>query len=102
MWEVRCRAGRSFGVIGARLSRRFSGELRYKQRDLDRMHSLAELAIAMISPFRKLRRLTSAEIAVLEAAHTIRCSIRQDAKGEFRLRGTPQMTLEEISTNGHH
>ena len=88
-------------MIAARLSSRFSAERRYGQQDLDRIHSLAELAIAMISPFRKLRRLTGAEIAVLEAAQTIRCSIRQDARGEFQLRGTPQMTLEEIGTNGH-
>ena len=88
-------------MIAARLSRRFSAERRYGQRDLDRMHSLAELAIATISPFQRLRRLTPAEVAVLEAAHIIRCSIRQDARGEFQLRGTPQMTLEEIS-NGYH
>ena len=88
-------------MIGSRLSRRFSAERRYGQRDLDRLHSLAELAIATISPFQRLRRLTGAEIVVLEAAHIIRCSIRQDARGEFQLRGTPQMTLEEISTNGH-
>ena len=83
------------------LSRHFSAERRYGQGDLDRMHSLAELAIATISPFQRLRRLTGAEIAVLEAAHIIRCSIRQDAKGEFQLKGTSQMTLEE-ATNGHH
>ena len=89
-------------MIGTRLSRRFSGEQRYRQADLDRMHSLAELTIATISPFRRLRRLTGAEIAVLEAAYIIRCSVRQDAAGELHLRGTVQMTLEEISTNGHH
>ena len=83
------------------LSRRFSAERRYGQQDLDRMHSLAELTIATISPFQRLRRLTPAEIAVLEAAHIIRGSIRQDAGGEFRLREPSQLTLEEIP-NGRH
>ena len=82
------------------LSRRFSAERRYGQRDLDRMHSLAELAIATIRPFECIRRLTATERAVLEAAHIIRCSIRQDAGGEFHLKETPQLTLEE-ARNGH-
>ena len=88
-------------MIGAPLSRRFSNERRYGQRDLDRMHSLAELAIATIRPFQRLRRLTVAETAVLEAAHVIRGSIRQDAGGEFQLRETPQLTLEEIPIGRH-
>lgn len=86
---------------GATLSRRYTAERRYAQRDLDRMHALAELAIATISPFQRIRRMTTAETAVLEAAHVIRCSIRQDASGEFHLRETPQLTLEE-ALNGHH
>jgi len=88
-------------VIGATLSRRFSATGRYRQRDLNQMSALAELTIATISPFQRLRRLTAAEIAVLGAAHVIRCAIRQDAGGEFHLRGTAQMTLEEAGANGY-
>ncbi len=82
------------------LSRRFSAELRYGQPDLDRMHSLAELAIATIRPFERIRRLTAAELAVIGAARTIYSHVRQDAAGTFHLRQSPQMILEEI-TNGH-
>ena len=88
-------------MISTTLSRRYTGERRYKQKDLDRIHELAVLVIATVSPFQRLRRLTATESALLDAAHIIRCSVRLDGAGEFHLRGTAQMTLEEIS-NGHH
>lgn len=86
------------------LSRRFSAataERRYRQKDLDQMSSLAELVIRTISPFETIRRLTTAEVAVLEAAHTIRSYVRADAAGELHLRQSCQLELEEI-INGHH
>ncbi len=88
--------------VGATLSRRFSADRRYRQRDLDQMYSLAELVIRTVTPFERLRRLTATETALLNAAHIISCSVRRDAAGEFHLRNTPQLTLEEAAANGHH
>ena len=95
-----CWTARSFNVI--RLSRRFSAEQRYHQRDLSQMRALAELVIRTVRPFECIRRLTTAEMAVLEAAHVISTHVREDAAGELHLRQSAQMELREITTNGHH
>lgn len=100
MLEVFRWATRSFNVI--RLSRRFSAEQRYHQRDLSQMRALAELVIRTVRPFECIRRLTTAEMAVLEAAHVISTHVREDATGALHLRQSAQMELREISvTNGH-
>ena len=88
-------------MIGARLSRHYTGERRYRQRDLSRMKALAELTVTMIRPFAAIGRLTAAETALLEAARTIHSYIREDGAGALHLRQSCQLTLEE-ARNGHH
>ena len=86
---------------GVALSRHYTAERRYRQADIDRMRSLADLVIRMISPFERLERLTAGELAVISAARTIHSYIREDGAGTLHLRQSCQLTLEEISANGH-
>ena len=89
-------------MIVTRLSRHYTAERRYRQADIDRMRSLADLVIRMISPFERLERLTAGALAVISAARTIHSYIREDGAGELHLRQSAQMELEEFrTTNGH-